>query len=180
MQIFNLDGALLYEDQQPLKGANLKSIRLFCPDFESKEMTGIDLSGARLSGASFDSSVLREANFKRAELEGGFLADCQLDNANLSQASLYMVHGFRASFRGADLSNGEFLGCEFSEADFTNANLQGAFFGPSNISHRTRLCQARLRGADLSGTRFEDVVYDESTTFPTGFDPNANGLVKEK
>jgi uncharacterized protein YjbI with pentapeptide repeats len=178
MKIFNLSGILIYSDDQPVKGASLKSLNLFCPDFEKKEMTGIDLSGAKLSSASFDSSILHHANFRRAEIEGGLLTDCQLDNANLSEVMLYEVNAYRASFRGADLTKGQFLGCEFTNADFTDANLCGSFFGPDNILHKTRFYGAQLADTRLFGAIFKDVVYDDEMTFPVGFEPSANGFIK--
>jgi uncharacterized protein YjbI with pentapeptide repeats len=179
MKVFDLNGALLYEDEQSLEGACLKSVDLTCADFEKKEMTGVDLGGATLSGASFDSSVLHNANLQGAVFEGGFLSDCRLDNATMSGVDCYEVYAYGASFRGADLRNGKFLGCNFDNTDFTNSNLEGAFFGPDNILYKTTVCGANLSDAHLAGVRFKDVVYDDATKFPVGFSPDTNGLIKE-
>jgi uncharacterized protein YjbI with pentapeptide repeats len=179
MQILDLDGAVIYRDEQPLQGASLEGIALKRADFEKTQLVGINLSRSRLQGASFDSSNLADANLQAAEFEAVFLSDCGLDRAKLTGADFYEVTAFRASFRAADLTGAKFFGCDFTGADFSSANLEDAFFGPDNILHKTSVRGANLATARLTRTVFKDVLYDDSTKFPAGFIPGDNGLIRE-
>ena len=85
-------------------------------------------------------------------------------------ATLVNVNLFESDLSRADLS-----GADLTGADLENANLYGADLGGADLTN-TILCGAVLVGADMSGaivdgTVFCDNVYDESTIWPDGVDP---------
>jgi len=92
-------------------------------------LDGIDLSGENVSGGD-----LRDASFKRADLQGANLAN---------------VQGRRAKFVSTALAGTDLSGASLIQADFTNADLSGANLKGANL-RGARLFQASLRGADLT------------------------------
>ncbi len=91
--------------------------------FDGLDLTGVDLSGARL----------RDGSFFRSDLSG----------SDLSKTS-----AFRAKFVNTALREVKLDGAKLSEADFTKADLTGASLKGADL-RRVDLTGARLRGADL-------------------------------
>ncbi|WP_204140854.1 pentapeptide repeat-containing protein [Halomicronema sp. CCY15110] len=89
----------------------------------------VDLTGADL----------REANFESANLTGVLLNDTQLGDADLSDANLTDTQ-----FVGADLQDANLRSANLEGANFQNANLRGADLRDCDLS------VANLRGADLT------------------------------
>jgi hypothetical protein len=73
------------------------------------------------------------------------LGDTQMRRVNLGQAKL-----IRADLTGANLQGAVLMGADLTDADLTGANLTGA---------------------NLKATTFENVGYDDSTTWPADFSP---------
>ena len=76
--------------------------------------------------------------------------------------------------READLSMAKLHGATLAGADLRKADLRGA-----------DLSAANLRGADLSeanlhGAYLHEAIYEHSTKFPEGFDPESAGMVLEE
>lgn len=99
------------------------------------ELPGINLTGAKLSGA-----ILKHSNLKAAELTDAILTGADLERtclreANLERADLTNVDLFRADLQGANLE----------QAKLVNAGLRYAWF------HNTNLSGAILRNADITG-----------------------------
>ena len=92
-------------------------------------LDGVDLSAANLSGGD-----LRDASFKRTDLDG----------ANLSG-----IQGRRAKFVSASLIQANLSGADLVQADLTSADLSGAKLVGTNL-RAARLFQANLRGVDLT------------------------------
>ena len=117
----------------------------------------INLAAPNLSNANLIFASLYNANLNFANL-----SNATLSNAILNFASLY-----NANLNGADLSFANLSGAYLIGADLNFANLSGA-----------DLSGAFLIGADLSGARFQNTLYDSSTTFDNGFNPTTDpGLV---
>ena len=57
------------------------------PVIANRDLTRVNASGARLSGTSFFSSVLRSANFRGAELEGSSFGSSDLSEARFERGS---------------------------------------------------------------------------------------------
>jgi len=117
-----------------------------------KFLSGVDLSGAKLSGVDFIG----------ADLSGAKLMGTDFIGANIS----------RANFTGADLTDAVFSRADFSRADFSRTNLTGANLiganlistnlGGANLSNAD-LSGANLRRADLSNTDFTEIIWNEYT-----------------
>ena len=95
--------------------------------FEERDLSGVDLSGARL----------RDARFNRTELSGSDLSG---------------IDGHRAKFITARLVGTRFDGAKLTEADFTKADLTGASFRGADM-RRSRFFRATLRNADFTDAR---------------------------
>lgn len=104
-------------------------------DWQRCSFDGLDLSGVDLTGAR-----LREGSFLRTDFSGAVLAKIEGHRAKLINADL----------QGADLSEAYlFL------ADLTKANLAGARLDGTDL-RGAKLYRANLRGADLSRARLGD------------------------
>jgi len=109
---------------------------------------------------------LRYANLRDAALSGADLRGVSLEYANCRRADL----------RGADLRGCVLSAAIFRDADLTGARLTGARLSGASFA-RADLSGADLRGAEssydsnLGSTSFAGAEYDESTRWPTGFNP---------
>ena len=106
-------------------------------------LAGLNLSGARLWRAVFESCDLPRANFAAAELH-------------------------RAIFRYADLNGANFAGADLYETDLYSTNLSGATLTDARLL-RARLVQTNLSGATLvrcqvHGVSAWDLQTDDRTT----------------
>jgi uncharacterized protein YjbI with pentapeptide repeats len=124
--------------------------------FDGMDLRNAFLAGMELEGISFDGTDLRGSDLSGADLYGAFLCDSNFENCNLAAADL----------RSAFIAN----------VSFRNADLRCARFSLDNMGGRIGLHQVDFRGANLDGADFSGAVYDESTTFPEGFDAGARGL----
>ncbi len=104
----------------------------------------MNLSGRDLSNARLFKADLRGANLRDATLEGAELSAANLDGAVLDGA-----HCKRAGFGGASLVGASLFQTDLEEASFTQANLKDANLHCVNLSHG-RFREANLSGADLS------------------------------
>lgn len=94
---------------------------------DERDLSGHDLSGARL----------RETSFQRAKLV---------------ETKLTGSDSYRARFVSAEMKGALLDGGIFAEADFTKADLAGASLKQTDL-RRARFFRANLRGADLTGAR---------------------------
>jgi len=81
--------------------------------------------------------------------------------------------------READLSMAKLHGATLAGADLRKADLRGADLSAAYLG------AANLRGADLSeanlhGAYLHEAIYEHSTKFPEGFDPESAGMVLEE
>ena len=98
-------------------------------NFDYLDLTGIDLTGARL----------RDGSFFRTDLTGSVMAETE---------------SLRAKYINAILVDSVFDGAKLYEADLTKADLTGASLVGADL-RRAKLFRAVLRGADLTGARLE-------------------------
>jgi Pentapeptide repeats (8 copies) len=125
-----------------------------------------DLAGADLHYSDLSGSFLLGVDLRRADLTGVWFVRAMLDRARLHQADLRSAVLWQARLAGADLR----------ATDLTTADLTGAHL------HGTRLDLADLRGADFSGTDFAGATFpgalaDDTTIWPSGFDPQQAGVL---
>ncbi|MDV3347550.1 pentapeptide repeat-containing protein [Leptothoe sp. LEGE 181152] len=138
------------------------------------DLSGINLSGARLEHANLQGAQLSSANFRRADLRDVNLAYGNLEGAQLTNAQLMHVNAPDSQWQGsnlvgADMTQGTLDGADLSRArlnrleaahsswtkailpqsDWVGANLIGANFEQAN------LVGADFHGAQLDGVNFE-------------------------
>ncbi len=106
---------------------------------------GGDLGGQDFSRARLDMLKLRGARLSGADLHGADLTGTDLRYANLSSANL----------RTACLT-----GAQLNGANLTGADLRDAYLLMTDFGDATR-----------GGVRFTGAVWDQSTQWPSGFDP---------
>jgi uncharacterized protein YjbI with pentapeptide repeats len=129
--------------------------RLGYQEFKRRLEEGADLSGADLTEARLDRMDLRNA---------------RLSGLNLFRASLR-----RAALSGADLSASRLDYADFSGADMRGANLTGASL-LETIFWEADLSGADLSGSrQLVMAGFRRARFDATTRWPPGFDPQAAG-----
>jgi hypothetical protein len=138
------------------------------PTRESVFEEQTDLSGLPLD--EVDDLIL--AYLRGAELAGAYLSGADLFAADLAAADLRgadlgCAHLGSADLSGADLSRANLFGADLGWADLRGANLRGA-----------DLRRADLRGARLTGANLTEVVYDDETLWPGGFDPAPVGAIR--
>lgn len=102
---------------------------------DGKQLSGQDLSMAKIQNASLVSLVAEATNFQASELQYSKLNLARLKGANLQASNLT-----GASLRDADLQDANLSAANLSYADLTDANLQGV----------------KLQGANLGQARWVD------------------------
>jgi uncharacterized protein YjbI with pentapeptide repeats len=132
--------------------------------YSELELTGTDLSGSRLEGASFVHCTFRSIEADVARWRGvaarrvGFgssrMTGIQLNEAELTDVDFADTKLDLANFRFAKLERVTFRDCSLTEADFGDARLAAVRF------ERCRLGGASFRGAscrstDLRGSSLE-------------------------
>ena len=115
-----------------------------------KSMEGANLSMTNLSGSDFTWTRLAGAN-----LNGANLTEAILHSTDLSSAILNRTNLSRATITGSLLINTSLINANLTGADLTGSDLRGA----------------NLAGANLTNARLHGVTIDNSTQFPSGFDP---------
>jgi hypothetical protein len=119
-----------------------------------------------LIGATLDRALLRTQPTDGANFTG----------ASWVNAELQGMGGTGVVFTDADLSGAEMDDSFFHFSDFRNVNFAGADLGEFTAE------DSDFRGADLSSavnvdSLFLRSVYDSSTRFPPGYDPQGAGMI---
>jgi uncharacterized protein YjbI with pentapeptide repeats len=138
-----------------------------------------NFAGAQLQGAVLDGVHLTGAHFERANLggkanlvEAASLAEANLTKADLTMADLGLAVLMRAILCGANFQEANLTRATLWYANLTGAKLVGAYLTGANLTE-AHLAGASFMGAD--GANLTGAVYDSETTWPTGFDPKAEG-----
>ncbi|MEW2632825.1 pentapeptide repeat-containing protein [Streptomyces sp. NPDC048389] len=165
----------------------LTSLGVLCRD---REQSWVNLSVTDLRRADCDGLWLPEVNLDRACMEAAGLYHANLTQASLVSAVLRHAECRTAIFRRARLALADLRGAglvetdlrdaDFTEADLREANLRKADAGGACF-RRADLRLADLRGtdlstADLTETRLTGAAVSEHTRWPTGFDPASAGV----
>ncbi|MDY6957656.1 MAG: pentapeptide repeat-containing protein [Halobacteriota archaeon] len=118
-------------------------IELGIPEEKAKilDLTGADLTGAKLYRANLTGANLYRANLTGADLTGADLRYAKLIGADLTDADLTGVDLKCANLSGAILTGANLTGANLSRAYLYGANLRGA----KNISHSHEACAEVLR-----------------------------------
>lgn len=121
--------------------------------------------------------ILAGANLRRAELVVADLAYAELDGADLTDANFYWALLYHTDFTNCICVRACFRGANVEDTNFNGADLSGADFSPCDMGRFTRLGGANLSTANLQDARLTDALYDQTTLFPSGFDPREHGMV---
>jgi uncharacterized protein YjbI with pentapeptide repeats len=131
-----------------LSGADLSGAKLIEANLRGANLCKANLSGANLLLANLGRAKLYEANLSEARLMQADLSGAHLGGANLYKATLW-----NADLSGANLtkeSDNVFRPADLREADFGRAKLIEANLRYAHGSG-AKLTGANLRGADLRG-----------------------------
>jgi uncharacterized phage-associated protein len=109
-----------------LSGADLSDAKLYRANLPGANLSDANLYGANLSGTDLSGADLSDANLSCANLSCADLSDANLSCANLSCANLYGADLSGANLSGANLSGADLYGANLSCADLSGANLSGA------------------------------------------------------
>ena len=157
-------GSHSYSGNNLTSGADLSNAAIEFADLSDADLFGVTFNSAQLPYVNLSNANLSYASIIQSDMRGVNLQDANLSYVNLSLSILWFSNLSGANLTGANLEN-----THLSGVDFSNANLSGA----------------NLIGADIMGevmTGFPGAVYDgatysESTLFPSGFDPVAEGMI---
>jgi len=120
---------------------NFQNINLFKSNLKKAQMINMNLSNA----------LLRKSNLAFASLT---CSNCQ--KADFREVYFKKTSLFRTDFSYACLQKAIFIEVLFDETNFQGADLQNALFENINLS---KLAPHALKGANLSGARFEGCFY---------------------
>ncbi|QLH22367.1 pentapeptide repeat-containing protein [Streptomyces sp. Rer75] len=155
-----------------------------------REQSWVNLSATDLRRADCDGLWLPEVNLDRACMEAAGLYEANLTqtslvsvnlrHADLNRATLRRARCVLADLRGARLPQTDLCDTDFTEADLREANLRKADAADA-VFHRADLRLTDLRGTDLSAAdlteaRLTGALASDRTRWPTGFDPIAAGV----
>ncbi|MFD3617484.1 pentapeptide repeat-containing protein [Streptomyces sp. NPDC058676] len=140
-----------------------------------------DCDGLWLHEVNLDRSCMEAAGLYHANLTQASLVSVNLRHADLKTAILRRARCVLADLRGARLVETDLRDADFTEADLREANLRKADAGGA-VFRRADLRLADLRGSDLSTAdllqaRLTGAVASEHTRWPAGFDHSAAGVV---
>jgi hypothetical protein len=143
--VVEIQGARISKSHRysPLKDFYWQQVRLTNADWKDVDARELDLFGSNFERASLRRANLRGAIFNRASLRDAVLC-------------------------GADLRDADLRGANLSGADLRSCDRTGKIIA-------TQLAGARLNGANLTDAKLEGVdlgraVFDQNTTWPTGFE----------
>jgi hypothetical protein len=140
-----------------------------------------DCDGLWLHDVNLDRSCMEAAGLYHANLTQASLVSVNLRHADLKTAVLRRGRCVLADLRGARLVETDLRDADFTEADLREANLRKADAGGA-VFRRADLRLADLRGSDLSTAdllqaRLTGALASERTRWPAGFDHAAAGVV---
>lgn len=158
---------------------------------QRREQSWVNLSATDLRRADCDGLWLPEVNLDRSCMEAAGLYRCNLTQASLVSVNLRhadlrtaILHRTRcalADLRGARLVETDLREADFTEADLREANLRKADAGDAVFRGADlRLADLRgtdLRTADLTQVRLTGALASDRTRWPDNFDYSAAGVV---
>ena len=144
-----------------LSGAKLRNADLSGADLSRAYLTGVDLTGVDLSKADLSAATLSGANLSKADLIEADLSAANLSRANLSGADLSAATITRANLSGANLSGVNLSGATITRANLSGADLRAADLRAADLTEAD-LTEANLTEADLSGANLTEAALFEA------------------
>lgn len=141
-------------------------------DIRILDLSGADLRHADLSNADLRGSWMNGAKLYRAFLNGADLSWVDFGNANMQHIIANGTEFSNAWFHSADCKDGSFDHAKFDGAILQGADLQGAHLRGASFQDAL-LGEANLSGANIKDVIFRNTEADDTTVWPSGFDPSA-------
>ncbi|MEV0123750.1 pentapeptide repeat-containing protein [Streptomyces sp. NPDC050703] len=140
-----------------------------------------DCDGLWLTDVNLDRSCMEAAGLYHANLTQASLVSANLRHADLTTAILRRTRCALTDLRGAKMVSTDLRDADFAEADLREANLRKADAG-GTVFRDADLRLADLRGADLSTAdltraRLAGALASDRTRWPNGFEPSAAEVV---
>ncbi|MEM7012721.1 MAG: pentapeptide repeat-containing protein, partial [Verrucomicrobiota bacterium] len=149
---------------QDLSGANLSWAKMV-----GANLNGVNLDGANLISVNLDGAILQRAslvmanlfnaNLLLANLDGAILVGANLDGANLTSAILHRAILVTAHLVRANLYKARLDGAQMDGANLTEVNLNGAHLEEACLEG-ARLTGAILNEANLNRANLNDADLD--------------------
>jgi hypothetical protein len=142
-------------------------------DLADANLTGADLTRARLDGADLFGADLSAARLRSVHLDGADLGGSDLTRGRLDSASLAAADLHGATLAGAELNGTRLNGADLSGSDLTgpslySAVLEGAVLIDANLKG-ANLTEAVLADAQLDGADLDGVRWPQGTPVPDGW-----------
>jgi uncharacterized protein YjbI with pentapeptide repeats len=139
-----------------IQGINLAHAKLRNADLRRAKIQGVNLTQADLSGA-----MMQGVDLTGADLSGAHMIRADLTGARLKHAQMSFVEAIDATFRAADLwavslYNAHLLRADFREARLETADMQRVGAHEAQFE-RAKMHRVNLREARLNGARLDNV-----------------------
>lgn len=139
--------------------------------------------------------VMKGANLSNVIMAGGNFKNCDLAGANLRKSYWVKTDFESAKLTDTDLTEAKFFNAWMVFAELNNANLVGTHFMLTKL-RGANFCGAVMEGISPEATSFSEAddlprvpinlqlsdmqgaVYNDETTFPNGFEPNREGMIR--
>jgi uncharacterized protein YjbI with pentapeptide repeats len=116
-----------------LSETDFSGMRLDGSDFSHSNLTGAKFNGSSLLGCRMEGTVLRNATFRSASLDGALLTDVDAEQAEFQWASFRDAHFTRANFRRANFNYTKLTGARYDAGTLWPANIFPADTGATLI-----------------------------------------------
>ncbi|MGW2343643.1 pentapeptide repeat-containing protein [Streptomyces sp. NPDC001661] len=151
-------------------------VNLSLTDLRRADCDGLWFPEVNLDRACLEAAGLYRVNLTQASLVSVNLRHSDLTTGTLRRARCVMADLRAAKLVQVDLREADLTGSDLREANLRKADARGA------VLHRADLRLADLRGTDLSTAELADArltgaLASEHTRWPDGFDPAAAGVV---
>lgn len=168
----DLTGKTLSGNALNLSGANLTKARLENTTLDCVNLAGANLKNANLAQAQLHQTILTEANLENANLRQANLYETELGKANLKNANLSEVN---LSLQvGVDLDGANLSGANLSKVNLSRTNFVGVNLSYANLNN-ANLLATNLESTNLQQVKLHQAVYNNLTIFPIGFNPTNTG-----
>ena len=137
-------------------------------------LCSFNLTSANLFWADLKWDKLVDANLRWSRGMRASFINAELDGADFGQSTMIEV-----DLRNANLSGANFQSCNMNGADLGRALMDGANFSLAMIRDSMWIMadmrNANFEGASLHRADLNMAIYDQTTRFPQGFDPQNTG-----
>jgi|GEM_PF-3005385 len=141
-----------------------------CSDFRFAQLSFENFTRLALQNADFYAAILESTQFRETNL-----IQARFDESLIKNASFHRAHLEGASFCSSELSYADFSNANLEKATFSKANCVGVNFRGANLMGAS--FEATRLGDDIAENNFNDAVYDGSTVFPSGFNPQEHRML---